>query len=157
MRLVIVLLLGAIFTSVSGYSQKISSDKVPQSVSELFKAKFPAAKKIEWEMENDQEYEAEFENGADEQSARFDRAGKWLETETEIKISELPQTVQDAIAKDFPGYKVNEACKVESVIHGNAYEVEVKKDKEEFDVLLDASGKILKKETEKPEADEKED
>lgn len=157
MKSIILLLLCALITSVSAYAQKISSDKVPPPVHAFFKAKFPAAEKIEWEMENDQEYEAEFKNGVEEQSARFDRAGKWLETETEIKVSELPQAVQDALAKEFAGYNIHEASKVEDVLYGNFYEVEIQKDKEEFDVLLDVSGKVLKKESEKSDEDKNED
>lgn len=157
MKSINLMLLCTAFISVSAFAQKLSADKVPPIVHATFKTMFPSAEKTQWEMENDQEYEAEFKTGATEQSARFDRAGKWLETETEIKVSELPKAVQDALAKEFAGYKVKEACKVEDVIHGSAYEAEVQKDKEEMDVLLDASGKVLKKETEDPEKEDKED
>ncbi len=157
MKSIILLAACSLFISVSAYAQKIASDKVPPPVHAAFKAKFPAAEKTEWEMENDQEYEAEFKVGTMEQSARFDRAGKWLETETEIKVSELPQAVQDALAKEFVGFKIEEACKVEDVLHGSVYEAEVEKGKEEYDVLVDASGKVLKKESEKPEEGDKED
>lgn len=154
MRSFSIVLLCAVFMGISACAQKVASDKVPPPVHAFFNAKFPKAEKVEWEMENDHEYEAEFKNGGLKQSAKFDKAGKWIETETEIKVSELPEVIKNAVAAEFPGFKLEEACKVESAITGMGYEVEVEKGKEEFDVLLDETGKVLNKSSEKEEEDE---
>lgn len=142
---IIVLLLSLALISNIVYAQKIAADKVPAAVTSAFKAKFPKAAKISWEMENANEYEAEFKLSGEEISANFDKTGDWLETETEIKVSALPVAVRDALNKDFVGFKIEEACKIESVKDGNCFEAEIEKGKETFDVLFTPDGKILRK------------
>ena len=139
------MLLTAVLMSNSACSQKLSANKVPALVIKAFKAKFPNADKTKWEMEKANEYEAGFRLNGDEMSANFDNTGTWLETETEIKTSALPSSVQETLRKDFAGFKVNEASKIESVKSGNCFEAEIKKDKKTFDVLFTADGKIISK------------
>jgi len=52
-----------------------------------------------------------------------------LVTETEIKKTDLPETVVSALAKDFPSYKIEEAEKAESSMQGDFYEVALEKKK----------------------------
>ncbi len=101
------------------------------------------------------DYEANFNMIGADMSANFDNTGKWLETETEIKVAALPTAVSATLAKDFAGYKVNKASKVESVKNGSYYEAEVEKGEETLDVLLTQDGNVLSKtkEEEKGEKD----
>ena len=103
MKKFLIVLLCAAFMSISVYAQKISTDKVPAVVASAFKTKFPNATKVNWELENANEYEAEFKLNGEEMSASYDKEGKWMETETEIKISALPAAVQSALKKKFCG------------------------------------------------------
>jgi hypothetical protein len=143
-RIIIVLLTAAIMSNAA-CAQKISADKVPATVVSVFKAKFPNATKITWEIENANEFEASFKLNGKEVSANFDNTGKWLETETEIRVSALPSAVQVALTKDFTGFKIEEASKIESTKNGNCYEAEIEKGKESFDVLFTPEGKMLSK------------
>lgn len=149
----IFILLGAVMLSTTTFAQKISEAKVPTAVLVSFKTKFPAAMKTTWEMENKSEYEAEFMLDKTKYSAKFAKSGKWMETETEIKIAELPKEVGQTIAKEFAGFTVEEAEKAETANNGTVYEVKVKKGKQIYDVMVAASGKTLKKVTEKEEKD----
>lgn len=108
-------------------------------------------------MEKNTAYEANFKLSNVEESATFDSNGNWMETETEIKVSELPQSIQQTLSKQFAGYKIHEASKVEDVPHGNCFEVEIKKDKVKYDVKLNDKGEVLSKETEKGDKEDKED
>jgi hypothetical protein len=156
MKKVIYLLLIVALMSNTVYAQKISVDKVPAAVILAFKAKFPNITKTSWEIENTNEYEVGFKLNGEEVSANFDNTGNWLETETEIKVSALPASVQSALRKDFEGFKINEASKIESVKNGNCFEAEIEKGEETFDVLFTAEGKMLSKtkmEKEKGEKD----
>jgi hypothetical protein len=139
------MLLSAILLGNAACAQKISADKLPASVTSAFKATFPSVSKVNWEMENANEYEAAFKLNGDEVSANFDKTGKWIETETEIKVSALPAPVQSAINKDFAGFKIEEATKVESAKNGNTFEAEIKKGEESYDVLYMPDGKMLSK------------
>lgn len=147
------ILLGAVMLSTTSFAQKIAENKIPTAVLVSFKTKFPAATKATWEMENKSEYEADFMLDEKKHSAKFAKSGKWMETETEIKIAELPNAVSQTIAKEFAGFTVEEAEKAETSNNGTVYEVKVKKGKEIYDVMVAASGKTLKKVTEKEEKD----
>jgi hypothetical protein len=154
MKKIIYLLLTVALMSNAVCAQKISAGKVPATVTSAFKAKFPNATKTSWEMENENEYEAGFKLNSEEVSANFDKTGKWLETETEIKVSALPASVQSALSKDFAGFKINEASKIESLKNGNCFEAEIEKGEETFDVLFTTDGKMLSKtKTEKEKGD----
>jgi len=155
MNRIIIVLLTAALMSNAACAQKISADKVPAAVTSAFKAKFPNATKTNWEMENANEYEAGFKLNGEEVSANFDNTGKWLETETEIKVSALPAAVQAALTKDFAGFKIEEASKIESAKDGNCYEAEIEKGEETFDVLFSPDGKMLSKTKLEKEKDEK--
>jgi len=145
MKRVIYLLLSAALMSNAAYAQKISGGKVPVAVISAFKAKFPTVAKTNWELENTNEYEAGFKLNGEKVSANFDNTGKWLETETEIKASALPASVQTALSKDFAGFKINEASKIESVRNGNCFEAEIEKGEDTYDVLFTTDGKVLSK------------
>lgn len=149
----IFILLGTVMLSTTTFAQKISEAKIPTAVLVGFKTKFPSAEKATWEMENKSEYEAEFKLDNKKHSAKFDKSGKWKETETEIKITSLPKAVTDMIAKDFKGYKTEEAEKADTATQGIVYEVKVKKGKESYDLQISSEGKLLKKEVEKGEKD----
>jgi len=100
---------------------------------------------VKWSKEGATEFEAEFEINKRAQSANFDTKGKWLVTETEIKKSDLPPSVQVTIEKEFPGYKIEEAEKAESWDNGSFYEVELKNGKLKYEIQLTADGKVIKK------------
>jgi len=145
MKKIIFMLLTAAIMSNSACAQKISADKVPAAVASAFKTKFPTATKATWEMENKTEFEANFKLNGEEVSANFDNTGKWLETETEVEVSALPSAIQSTLKKDFAGFKINEASKIESIKNANCFEAEIEKGEETFDVLLSTDGNVLSK------------
>ena len=143
MKKSILLLSALLMISILSFSQKISVDKVPDAVKKSFTAKFPAATEASYEMEKN-DYEINFKEKGTEKSANFDVAGKWLETETAIKESELPAEVTASIAKFFAGYTVTETDKTETPARGLFYEVELTKDKKGVEVQFTEKGDILK-------------
>ena len=140
-------------TISSSYAQKISADKVPAVVSDAFKAKFPTASDIKWEMEDKAEYEVDFRLNNEKLSANFDTNGKWLETEKKINVSQLPKVVSQTLAKEFAGYSLDEAEKIETADNGINYEVKVKKGEDIYEVNLSSKGEVLKKKVDKDEKD----
>ncbi len=151
---VMYLLLTAALLTHTACGQNQSNDKIPAAVTSAFHNKFPDAKKVHWDIENATEYEAEFKLNGAAYSAAFDLSGKWLETETIIKISALPEAVQFALKNDFGSFKINEAAKIETAQNEIRYEAEIEKGEETFDVLFSADGKKLSRtETEDEESD----
>lgn len=144
-------LLAAILMSLSlNIMAQKTENKVPEKVKTAFKAKFQNAEKVEWEMENDSDWEAEFKMKGIKYSATFSSDGAWKETEYSIKKSEIPADILSALNKKFPGYKIDDA-EIEETALGKFYEFELKKGKEEIEVLIDAQGNVVKKEDEKDE------
>ena len=155
MKKIIVLLSACLLISLMGYTQKVTPDKVPVPVKQSFTKKFPAATDVKYEMEK-KDYEINFKDKGVEMSVNFDATGKWLETETEIKESELPKEVSISAAKNFSGFKISEVAKTETPDKGLIYEMDLKKDKEGFEVRFSPKGDILKKTPFKKEKEEEE-
>lgn len=130
---------------------------VPAGIKTTFSQKFPAASKVEWGRENDQEWEAEFKLDDKEYSATFDNAGGWIETEYEVNLKEIPASVKTTLDKESAGFKIGESVIAENK-DGKVYEFLLTKDKKEFELLIDFNGKLIKKEEvmKETEKDEKE-
>lgn len=86
---------------LSGSAKQI---EVPAVVMEAFSKQFADAKNIEWSEESENEFEAEYQMNGKEQASNFDSNGKWLITETEVEVSEVPAVVQKAIDREFVGF-----------------------------------------------------
>jgi len=155
MKKIIVLLSACLLISLMGYTQKITPDKVPTPVKQAFAKKFPAATDVKYEMEK-KDYEINFKDKGVEMSANFDATGKWLETETEIKETDLPKAVSASVAKNFAGFKISEVAKTETPGKGLIYEMDLKKDNEGYEVQFSPKGDILKKTPLKKEKEEEE-
>lgn len=132
---------------------------VPAVVTEAFQAKYPDAKKVEWDSGED-EYEVTFKLKGKKMEAEFDARGNWLETETEIKVKDLPEAVTKAIADQFPDAEIGEAERIYTPKWTEAYEVEVEWEKEGKEVKIEAvygiEVRLLSKEME-DDGDEDED
>ncbi|NOX86420.1 MAG: hypothetical protein GXO86_10745 [Chlorobi bacterium] len=128
-------------------------EKVPEKIKAAFNQKFPGAKEVDWDMEKNNVWEAEFEMNEKEMSATFDQNGKWLETETEIEEDELPAAVKETLNSQFKDYEVDEAEYVESP-ETSGYEIELEGNKKEFEVLIGKDGKVLKREKEEEDDDD---
>ena len=134
----IVLLLSIIGTSLLANAQD-----APRAAKESFAKKFPTAQSIKWDKENDKEYEASFTLDGVKHSSNFSNEGIWLETETEIKITDLPQAVTTAITGKYADWKIVGASKIETA-SAVKYEADIKKGKTKKEVLLTADGTFSK-------------
>lgn len=126
---------------------------VPEKVKSAFAGKFPNASSVKWDKENDKEWEAEFKMEGREYSANFTVDGNWKETEYEIKKSEIPQAVKDAVAKDYSGYDIEDVEKTETPEY-EAYELELEKGEETVEVIFSSDGKMIKKKVKHEEEEE---
>ena len=133
-------------------AQKMNSEDVPGTVKAGLQKAY-SGKDVKWDKEGDN-FEASFKQKGKETSIVLDASGKTLETEVEINKRELPVSILDVLKKDYQGYEIEEAAKIDSngVI---TYETEVEKDEKTFDLIFDGQGKLLKKESK--EGEEKED
>ena len=129
-------------------AQKISADNVPPAVITAFKAKFSIAEKTTWELDYDN-YEADFTVGKIDFSSKFDKEGKWLETTTYLKPSELPKEIKEALSKKYgeilSAYKIDDAQKIEKEKE-TIYTMEITKGENVYDVEFDHDWEMVKEE-----------
>ncbi len=114
--------LGILVISLVACTQKTPTT----AVTNAFAQKFKGAEKVKWDMEESNEWEAEFKLSEKAISASFDLAGKWLETEVEIEKSEVPLAVKTAIEKEYVGAKMGEVSNIETPDF-NGYEIALKR------------------------------
>lgn len=158
-RIMVFMLIGLFSTVVIAQKKERDNEKrvtVPEVVKQIFTKQYPSVKKVKWGIEKPGEYEAEFDFNKAEMSTVYDEKGILLETETEIKESDLPQAIKSTLAKDFAGYKIKEYEKNEAkgIV---TYEMEAKKDKKKFELVFDSNSKLLKQEEKKEKEGEEKD
>lgn len=120
-----------------------STKNVPQAVMHAFTDQFEGASKVKWQLEDGKDWEAEFLQNGQEMSATYSSEGQWQETETEVEVDELPQTVRSTLHAQYEEFKIRESAIVRRPELQKAYEVELKNGKEVFEVLLDEKGTVL--------------
>jgi hypothetical protein len=125
------------------FAQKSGSKDVPKIVKAKFGATFKEVKKVKWNKEKTG-YEASFKMGKENKSVTLDEFGKIIDIETEIKVSDLPKDILVSVKKDFAGYKITEAAKIETE-GAIIYEAEVTKGKEKMDLIYDGNGNLKNK------------
>jgi hypothetical protein len=147
MKKLILLISCVAFFSIYCIQAQVKSKKVevPAAVNSAFNAKYPKAEKVNWSLEKQGEYEAEFVLNGIESSANFDSKGQFIEFETEIKESELPQAIKATLAKDFAGYKIGDVAKSTNAKGIANFEMEASKNKDKYEISFDSNGKLLKK------------
>ena len=136
----IILIVASIFV----FSAFVFAAKPPVKVQKAFEAKFPDAVKVKWIKENSKEWEAEFSVNSVKTSANFKTTGDWVETESQINVSELPDAVTDEIKKLHPKGEITTAFRIESAKDGIRYEADVKTGKKTTEVILKEDGSSLK-------------
>ena len=96
--------------SLGASAQKVDNSKVPAPVSTAFTKQYPGAT-AKWKMEKGN-YEATFKQQGHEMSAEFQPNGTLVETESAIKVSELPAAVTTYVQSHYKGSKITEAEKI---------------------------------------------
>ena len=125
-------------------SAALTASQLPGPVLQGFQAKFPAAGQAEWKIKADKNYEAEFTLEKTEIAAKFDPAGKWLETERAIPQSEVPPAVRNTAEQRFKGYTTVETQTLQAWdAKSLAYELHLKNAKETVKAVFSAEGLYL--------------
>lgn len=124
-------------------------DGIPsKAIRKEFKAKYPDAKDVEWEREGTY-WSVSFETGTYsariDHEALFDGAGKWVMTETDVYIHDVPQSVKDALAANAEfGSLPLEDREVEyyQTPDGNFYRFDLVSAGRDIDVDVSEDGKV---------------
>ena len=117
-----------------------AQNKIPIAVTSTFNQKFPDAAHIKWEKEATQDYEASFESKGISYSANFSDKGEWLETESPIIFSQLPESVKKTFNASHKAATVKAVTKIETSQRTTKYEVEIKHGIKTVELFYTADG-----------------
>ena len=119
-------------------AQKLNLSKVPGAAKAAF-AKANPNKAGEWEKENGN-YEVNFKKDEKKMSYVINKNGSILETEGEIDVNELPETVKAYVKQHNKGAIAKAAEKIVNANGETSYEVKVKNK----ELMFDSNGKMIK-------------
>lgn len=129
------------------------SAKVPAEILNDFTDRHPDAQDVEWEKEADM-WEGEFEENGVEVSILYDADFNWVRTEREISVDDLPASVTEYIATNFPEGEMEEAELFESRDEGDMYIVEVEQGEKEYELFFTLDGDFIRQEVEEDDDDD---
>lgn len=134
--------LASLVLTVQGFGQ--TAIRVPSVVQTAFANAYPTAQNAKWEKD-EKDYEVAFTMDQKTLELKYNAQGTLLEKEEKMEVKELPAGVQNTLNKEFGDYSVKEAEQVDrsGVV---TYEVVVQKGKAKYELTLEPSGKLLKKE-----------
>ncbi|NHN24980.1 hypothetical protein FIA58_004745 [Flavobacterium jejuense] len=117
--------------------------KVPDAVIKAFKKEHPNVK-ASWDIEK-KGFEAEFKMNGKDASENYSSNGKKMATEIEIEEKELPKKALEYVLKNYPNKKIKETAKITDANGTITYEIELKIDTKNTDLLFDSNGEFIKK------------
>jgi hypothetical protein len=133
MSLIFALGAGSIFAKA-----QMSGGEVPAVVKNAFKKEYPQVKNVHWDVEHGT-YEAGFKLGKKDMSVTYNGKGTKEETETSMKVSDLPRSITTYVAQKKYG-KIKEAARIVKADGSVVIEAEVKKG----DLLFNENGTFQK-------------
>lgn len=134
------MMMSALFATVgfSACAQKIDASKVPVAVKTAFEKQYPGTT-VKWEKENGK-FEAGFKKDGNTMSILYEANGTMIESEMDIKVSDLPAVVLAYVKEHYKGKSIKEGAKITKADGTVNYEAEV----DGKDIMFDANGKFLK-------------
>jgi len=131
------------FGSVILSCQNAKSDQTPTAVEKAFQEKYPGENDPDWRIDDHGNYECHFKKDGVKYRADFSPEGSWIETETSIKMKELPKAIRKAINRTYVLYTIAELEKVDHHSKGIFYDVEFKLKGKNKDVEFREDGTVL--------------
>lgn len=134
------MMITAMFATIgfAACAQKLDASKVPVAVKAAFAKQYPGAI-AKWEKEAGN-YEVNFKQNGSTMSALYDANGTMKESEMDIKVADLPATVQAYIKEHYKGKTVKEAAIITKADGSVNYEAEINGK----DVIFNSNGKFIK-------------
>lgn len=113
MKTLIVILLGAAGLCSAAAAQDMPQSQVPAVVQDAFQAKFKDIKGAKWGLKGEL-YKAEFEIDKRKHEVWVDKAGVITRHKEDFPKGQLPEVIKQKLEKDFKGYKIDDADKIET-------------------------------------------
>ena len=145
MKKLIMFFSGLMFIAFAGYQANAQVRKIPASVTDSFKQKYPAASKVEWK-DQITNFGVSFQLDSAKCDAKFSNKGQWQETEQNVKKENLPVEVTDGLSKSkYADWAIKSAIKIDLPGNVTQYRLRVVKSDIQKKVLTFSNeGRLLK-------------
>lgn len=119
--------------------------KIPATVTEAFKARYPHAEKVAWKDEITF-FEAQFTLNDFVMTADFNSKGEWQNSEKKIQFTDLPTAVNDGFKKSkYADWKITSVVEIDKNGESLQYRIEVKKSAVQKKYLFfNTNGKLIR-------------
>jgi hypothetical protein len=122
-QFVLLILIGFIITDLN--AQKIDASQVPSSILKDFTSKYASAKRVKW-VKEEKNFEVEFMLNGKGIDVTYDTIGNWVETLSEISVSELPSIIVESVNKLFHDCRITGAARIDQYNKDALYESEIR-------------------------------
>ena len=133
---------GTLFKKITDPDYEDYLPEIPSKIIESLVRMFPGYVVLDAEFE-DGNFEIEIRMGNRIYEIEFDCNFKWIHSKWEVSEEELPDPVLIFIAKNHPGYKIDDIHKFKTVFHGTYYIIELEKGKHEVKIIINEQGKLV--------------
>lgn len=150
MRTVLIIIYSFFCLPALAQTNEVSNRSViPTAVTDAFLKKFPTATDVQWDTKTTKTssdiavYHVSFDMGMTEKDndVWIDKDGNILKHQKEIKAAQLPEAVQQSVKKNYPGYMIGDADRIDD--NGTiSYMFKVKKGGSERKILMDDMGNV---------------
>jgi hypothetical protein len=98
--------------------------QIPPAVSEDLQRRYPGVEVKDWDTTKDGGFKAELDVNEREHEVFYSAEGKWLWSDHDVKRSEVPQAVWDALAKtEYAEWNVDSKERLATTTHKELYEI----------------------------------
>jgi hypothetical protein len=138
---VLVLLSISLFSTVA----KAQIRKIPATVTDAFKEKYPDAASVEW-RDKLSAFSAIFVNDGVNYEATYNSKGEWLNTENEITAEDLPAAVTEGWEKSkYADWTIEKVHKIVLPNDNTQYRIQVgKTDIQKKNLVFNSKGRLLR-------------
>jgi hypothetical protein len=119
--------------------------KIPATVTDSFKEKYPDATGVEW-RDKVSVFSAVFSKDGINYEAKYNSKGEWLNTENELAVDNLPVVIKEGFEKSkYADWEMEKAYQIQLPDNNTNYRLHVAKtDIQKKNLLYSSTGRLLK-------------
>ncbi len=121
----------------------VYAGSAPEIIQKEFELRFPGATDVSWERENPKGWIAEFIWNDRNVHVNYSFSGQWVETQTQIQLSELPKAVLETMESFYPDWKIVLTNKIENTKPDLLFKVAIQKDSKIQEIVLKEDGTLV--------------
>jgi Putative beta-lactamase-inhibitor-like, PepSY-like len=131
-----------LFSAVISFTIVFASN-VPEAIQKDFNQRFPVVTDLIWERVSSKGWTGEFIYNEQNTYVIYSFANAWLETKTQIPISQLPVSVSESLTSFYPDWKVMVAFKIDNAKAEQFYKVAIQSEAKMVQILLKPDGTLV--------------